>query len=158
MSQPDQFNLSANSNIEDTVRDDAGRAHNVAAEATAAIARQLRIATTMGFMTLQAFGKGVNAMYTLGIESLILGVEAMATFRAGMAVVAGPIGAAIVAARAVVSIGAITAMLITIVRLKQGRDQAASETQRWVGVLKYATYLGMVPAVKVIIIIIEVIT
>ena len=67
---PNNLNLSTNSHIEDTVRDDAGRAQNVAAEATAAIARQLRIASTMGILTLQAFGKGVNAMYTLGIEAL----------------------------------------------------------------------------------------
>lgn len=111
------------------------------AEATRAMAQQLRTVATMTVLTLTAFGGGVGLMYGLGIEAVAVALETIAAIRVAMAAATGGATALIDLGRAVVGIGAITALIIQMIRLKQGREEAARETGNIANLLKFGMYL-----------------
>ena len=108
------------------------------AQATKAMAQQLRTVATMATLTVAAFGGGVNMMYTLGIEAVAVALETIASIRVAMATTT--IGVSEIFQIAV-GTAAVTALIIQMVRLKQGREEAAAETGKIAALFKFGMYL-----------------
>jgi len=107
------------------------------AQATRAMARPLRIISTMTMQTFSALGAGIGVFGALLIESILLTIETIASARIAL-VAADPMMATI---RTVAGIGAISMMLIQMTKIKQHRTESAQETAKWVGVFRTGSYL-----------------
>ncbi len=118
--------------------DDAGEVVETIERASSNIATTLRQLTQLGVATTQAFGGAINQTYMMGIEALLLAVEAATATAAARA--AGAPGFELVTGRLALQIAAIGSLLITISLLEAGMARAAQQGQATVSMFRMLTF------------------
>jgi hypothetical protein len=98
----------------------------------------LRRYTQVGQYMVQAFGGFIDTTYSMGIEALILSVEAQLKLSA--AITAGTLGFNVATGQLALQAASIASLLVTISLLENGRNEAAAQTQAIVGATRLLTF------------------
>lgn len=109
-----------------------------AAEASRAVARQLRTAMQLSVLTFQSIGGGLNQIYALGIEAVLLQIETLVTAEAALA--AGTLGLG-TGFRLIASSIAVASMYNQMRLLRAGQTKAAQQIGYLTGTSRFVSYL-----------------